>query len=55
MQQHNFLQWLDEQIERISETSNNQPIEQQHVELGGFGFPHYAEFDSPSTNHFLHV
>lgn len=51
----NFLQWLDEQIEHISQNRSNTDIEDHDVELGGFGFPHYAEFDNPSTNHFLHL
>lgn len=53
MRNFNLQQWLDGRREQyvLLETSELDDLED--VELGGFGFPHYAEIDNPSSNHYL--
>lgn len=55
MNHFNLLQWLNEHFERFPRADAGPAKEIQDVEVGGFGFPHHADFDSPSTNHFLHL
>ncbi len=60
MSRFNLQQWLDQQREYNALRQTGELGGLQEVEVGGFGFPHYAEFDapdfgSPAINHFLHL
>ncbi len=54
MSNFNLQQWLDEQHEHNALLESAEFDEIKEVEFGGFGFPHYAELNNFSTNHYLH-
>jgi len=55
MSKFDLQQWLEGQHENNLLLESSELDDLDEVELGGFGFPHYAELDSPSTNHYLHL
>jgi len=53
MSKFDLQQWLEGQFENNVLLELAEFDDLVEVEFGGFGFPHYAELDSPSTIYYL--